>query len=100
MRPAQWHERRLLRTGAPPCAPTSLGFGPGIVRGPEPTSMTPHTDTKFVGRSSELATLTARFEQAVAGNGGVALIAGEPGIGKTRLAHAFADRAERQGTLI
>ncbi len=62
--------------------------------------MTPPSDTQFVGRTSELTTLTARYQAAVAGNGGVALIAGEPGIGKTRLAHAFADHAESRGALV
>lgn len=62
--------------------------------------MTPPTDSTFVGRTSELAALSARLAQAAAGNGGVALIAGEPGIGKTRLAHAFADRAEQRGALV
>ena len=62
--------------------------------------MSPTTDTHFVGRAQELAALTARFEQAAAGNGGVALIAGEPGIGKTRLARAFVEDAERQGALV
>jgi DNA-binding CsgD family transcriptional regulator len=62
--------------------------------------MTPHTDTRFVGRDAETAALVARFEQAAAGSGGVALIAGEPGIGKTRLAHAVADEAEGRGALV
>ena len=55
---------------------------------------------QFVGRASELATLTARFEQAARGHGGVALIAGEPGIGKTSLAHAFTAQAQQRGALV
>jgi DNA-binding CsgD family transcriptional regulator len=79
---------------------SALGGNPGIVRGPYLTPMTPHTNTQFVGRTAEMAVLTARFELAAAGNGGVALIAGEPGIGKTRLAHAVADQAESRGALV
>ncbi len=41
------------------------------------------------GRDGELATLTDRWAQARAGQGGVALIAGEPGIGKSRLIWAL-----------
>ncbi|MGI5131389.1 ATP-binding protein [Pseudonocardia sp. CA-107938] len=40
---------------------------------------------RFVGRSAELDELVARFEDALAGRPGVVLVAGEPGIGKTRL---------------
>jgi class 3 adenylate cyclase/predicted ATPase len=41
------------------------------------------------GRDDELATLADRWAQARAGRGGVALVAGEPGIGKSRLVWAL-----------
>ena len=41
------------------------------------------------GRDDELATLAGRWAQARAGRGGVALVAGEPGIGKSRLIWAL-----------
>ena len=41
------------------------------------------------GRDDELATLADRWAQARAGQGGVALVAGEPGIGKSRLVWAL-----------
>jgi class 3 adenylate cyclase/predicted ATPase len=41
------------------------------------------------GRDDELATLAGRWAQARAGQGGVALVAGEPGIGKSRLIWAL-----------
>ncbi|TKG72504.1 transcriptional regulator [Prauserella endophytica] len=44
--------------------------------------------TSFVGRSAERATLTARWRQARTA-AQVVLLAGEPGIGKTRLAEEF-----------
>ena len=49
----------------------------------------------LVGRSAELAALTAWLAEVVSGHGGVRLIAGQSGIGKTRLAKSIADRAER-----
>jgi len=50
-----------------------------------------------VGRQSELHELQAALDAAIAGRGGVLLLTGEPGIGKTRLAEEAAGLAERQG---
>jgi len=54
----------------------------------------------FVGRRSELQRLSARLAEAVAGRGGLALVAGEPGIGKTRLVEELAERAARSGAAV
>ena len=43
--------------------------------------------TRFVGRERELRLLRECFERAQAGQGQVAMIVGEPGIGKSRLLH-------------
>jgi len=48
--------------------------------------------TPFVGRQHEVGMLLDRFEQAKEGEGQVALLSGEPGIGKSRLAHALIER--------
>jgi predicted ATPase len=48
------------------------------------TSLTP-----FVGRQHELGMLLDRFEQARESEGQVVLLSGEPGIGKSRLAHSL-----------
>jgi class 3 adenylate cyclase/tetratricopeptide (TPR) repeat protein len=48
--------------------------------------------TKFVGRQSEMATLEAALEQAVAGNAQVVGVVAEPGTGKSRLCYEFAER--------
>ena len=50
----------------------------------------------FVGRETELAALEAALDQATAGRGQVMLLAGEAGIGKTRIAQEFAARAVRR----
>jgi DNA-binding SARP family transcriptional activator len=47
----------------------------------------------FVGRARELATLEESLGDALAGRGRVVLIAGEPGIGKSRLVDELAARA-------
>lgn len=48
-----------------------------------------------VGRASELALLGDWLGDVAGGHGGVQIIAGQSGIGKTRLAKAIAERAER-----
>ena len=47
----------------------------------------------LIGRDAELAVLDALITQASAGVGGVVLLTGEPGVGKTQLARAGTDRA-------
>jgi predicted ATPase len=48
--------------------------------------------TPLVGRDEELAMLERRWQQAKTGEGGVVLLSGEPGIGKSRLAQTLIDR--------
>jgi len=56
--------------------------------------------TPFVGREAELAALAADLDAALAGRGGVVLVGGEPGIGKTRLAEELAAQASARGALV
>jgi DNA-binding NarL/FixJ family response regulator len=51
----------------------------------------------FVGREVELARLDAVLERAEHGSPRVVLVAGDAGVGKTRLLLALADRARRRG---
>jgi DNA-binding CsgD family transcriptional regulator len=54
----------------------------------------------FVGREQELARLRAHLVAVRGGSGGVALIAGEPGIGKTRLLTEMAAQARDAEALV
>jgi tetratricopeptide (TPR) repeat protein len=63
-------------------APAALG---GLVRG------------RLVGRDAELDTLRRSWGQATAGRGGMVLVTGEPGAGKTRLARELIDYARITG---
>ena len=56
--------------------------------------------TPFVGREAELGMLTVDLDAALAGRGGVVLVAGEPGIGKTRLVEELAAQASGRGVLV
>jgi hypothetical protein len=53
-----------------------------------------------VGREGELADLTRAWEGAVAGQPRLVLVAGEAGIGKTRLVEAAAELASATGGLV
>ncbi len=56
------------------------------------------TQTPFVGRAGELTTLEGKLGEARAGHGGLVMLVGEPGIGKTRLAEEFSDVARTSGS--
>jgi DNA-binding winged helix-turn-helix (wHTH) protein/tetratricopeptide (TPR) repeat protein len=51
---------------------------------------------QFVGRVPEMATLQALLAQVVAGHGQVVGLAGEPGIGKSRLLYEFRQRVRQR----
>ncbi len=54
----------------------------------------------FIGRDRELAELVAGLQDAVEGQGGVFLITGEAGIGKTALADQLATHAVERGATV
>ncbi|MBV8358523.1 MAG: AAA family ATPase, partial [Deltaproteobacteria bacterium] len=60
-----------------------------------PNSIT--TPKTFVGRETESAILQRYLDQTCRGIGGVVLIKGTAGIGKTRIANEIADEATRKG---
>jgi predicted ATPase len=59
-----------------------------------------HDRIPFVGRERELAMLVERLDAARHGQGGAVLIAGEPGIGKTRVLAEMAEHARAQSWLV
>lgn len=56
----------------------------------------PELGAPFVGRADELAKLLARWQNAKDGRGGIILIHGEAGIGKTRLVHELLGTINKQ----
>ena len=55
---------------------------------------------KFVGRQREMETLSGALADAISGQGRLVMLAGEPGIGKTRTAQELASRAEALGAQV
>ena len=66
----------------------------------DPTTGGGNQRRPIVGRACELEVFQAAFDRMLAGRRELVLISGEPGIGKTRCAEAFADVAEDQGALV
>jgi predicted ATPase len=56
--------------------------------------------TIFVGRARELQALDERLEEALAVQGKVVLVSGEPVVGKTCLVEALTRRAEARGFVV
>jgi predicted ATPase len=59
--------------------------------------MTALTGGAFVGRQREMGELKTALEDALSGQGRLVMLAGEPGIGKTRMAQEVAAYAEQRG---
>ncbi|MFQ6026171.1 MAG: AAA family ATPase [Dehalococcoidia bacterium] len=80
-----------------------LDCGASLAAATEPVSTSPSlvgTSSGFVGRQEEMRELTSALEGALAGRGRLVMLAGEPGIGKTRTAQELASIAEPSGARI
>lgn len=66
----------------------------------EPSASDASGVPRFVGRERLLEELDGALRAASVGEGGVFLMAGEPGIGKTRAAEEFADIARARGAAV
>ena len=64
---------------------------------PQPTRDIGHM---FIGRQREMAELRAALDDALGGRGRLVMLAGEPGIGKTRTAQELASYAESLGSRV
>lgn len=92
-RPEHVFELQLQTVDEPAAAievPVERPALPPVLTGPGP----------FVGRGHELERLSAAWQTTLAGSTNAVLIAGEPGVGKTRLAGEWSRHAYDQGALI
>ncbi len=55
---------------------------------------------KLVGRERELADANLCWQRAIAGEGQILLVSGEPGVGKTRFTHELLTRAKFSGSTV
>ncbi len=85
--PTSSGERAPARTDHPQTSPAVLEVSPFSFA----------EQTAFVGRESERNTVRAAIDRALTGSGSVVMVAGGPGVGKTRLAMEMAEYASRAG---
>jgi ABC-type oligopeptide transport system substrate-binding subunit/class 3 adenylate cyclase len=70
----------------------------GVAASGRPQRGLPGVETRFVGRSREMGVGRETLEALRAGRGGVLVVAGDAGIGKSRLLNELRELAERDGT--
>ena len=87
--------------------PSSAATDPGTLRAPldtgalvarQATEKTSHR-TPLIGRDAETAELRSILGRTAAGTGALVSLAGEPGVGKTRLSTELVDQARAEGFL-
>lgn len=76
--------------------PPDEGPPAAIVAPPRPDTTEPPEDV-FVGRTAQLAAMDLALARSEGRSGGFILVAGEPGIGKTRLVHEAVTAATARG---
>jgi len=67
---------------------------------PLPSVLDAGSDGTIVGRAAPIAALAGVYADVAGGARRLALVSGEPGIGKTRLAAEFARRAHEEGAVV
>ena len=67
---------------------------------PDRAASIPSSSSVFVGRQQEMAALEAALHDSLSGQGRLVMLAGEPGIGKTRTAQELAAFAEQRGAQV
>ncbi|CAN5327247.1 hypothetical protein BH09GEM1_BH09GEM1_41050 [soil metagenome] len=78
----------------------AIAMAPAVEPRPDYSQVTEpvtRSDDPLVGRAKELDELVARLDATALGKGGLVLIGGEPGVGKTRLVEAVLLEARRRG---
>ena len=88
------------RTPAPPVELASLATDAMSQPASAPSLTVPPAAERMVGRTAQVAWITERIAAARNGNGGLLLVSGPAGVGKTVLAEVAADLAAREAMTV
>ena len=91
------HERLLRGDGPPPDAPPARASAPGRLPAALAAATRRHA---FVGRREALSALRGAWDAAVSDERRLVLVAGEAGIGKSRVAAEFTREVHRDGAVV
>jgi DNA-binding SARP family transcriptional activator len=94
------HKRLLAGEATRASTPAKPARSEPPRRAPLPAALAPRQRSAFVGREQELAVLRALWEDSQSGRRRFIVVAGEPGVGKTRLTSEFAREANEHGTVL
>jgi DNA-binding SARP family transcriptional activator len=94
------HKRLLAGEGTRLAARPEAALSGPPRRAPLPALLSPRERSAFVGRERELGVLRTLWEHARRGSRRFVAVAGEPGIGKTRLTSEFAREVHEHGTVL
>jgi TolB-like protein/Tfp pilus assembly protein PilF len=83
----------------PPAGMTAVPSGRRVGLGPAAGAEARSGRTRFVGREDERSQLQRWLDAATRGQGGLVLLGGEPGVGKTRLASEILEDGQARGLL-
>jgi DNA-binding SARP family transcriptional activator len=83
--------------GSPAGGAAPAGRGPGPAAGPEPSRVPAASRIRLIGRDHELVLLQERWQEALNGVAGFAVVAGEAGVGKSRLLDELSALVQRAG---
>ncbi|MEA2479714.1 MAG: hypothetical protein QOJ07_1636 [Thermoleophilaceae bacterium] len=97
---AKLRERFRLELGVSPSAATRAAYDALRAAAEEPTRGGDRGAPPLIGRRDELRRLGELWERARSGEGGVVVLTGEGGIGKTRLATELQRRAAADGARV
>jgi len=95
-----WFEGRREESDEPGAATLGASRSSGVLPPPPLLAGGTHEAVRLTGREEEIALLRSSWDRTVRGQQQIAVVTGEPGVGKTRLVVDFARSIARHATVL